>query len=85
MNVELHIERLVLDGIDLPPGQRDLLRESVVDELGRLLHGGGLAGSVLSGGAVAHLRGPAVTLSAGGATADLGRQLAGAIYRGVRR
>lgn len=85
MNVELHIERLALEGIDLPPGQRDLLCESVRAELVRLVQDGGLTGSVLHGGAVTHLRAPAVTLAAGSATADLGRQLAGAIYGGIRR
>jgi hypothetical protein len=84
MNIELHIERLVLEGIDIPPGQHHLLRESVRAELVRLLQDGRLPGPVPHGGAVASVRAPSVNLPAGLAPAHLGRQLAGAIHRGLR-
>ena len=83
MNIELHIERLVLEGIDAPPGRGGQLREGVSAELSRLLRDGGLAGPVLQAGAVARLRAPAVTVPADRAPADLGRHLGGAIYKGL--
>ena len=43
MNVELHIERLVVEGIDVPPGERDLLHETVRTELARLLASTGVS------------------------------------------
>lgn len=84
MNIELHIERLVLEGIDTPPGRGEQLREDVSAELTRLLRDGGLADAVVRRGAVARLSAPAAGLSAGGPD-HLGRQLAGAIYAGIGR
>ena len=37
MNINLHIERLVLDGIAVEPHQRAVLKAAVESELGRLL------------------------------------------------
>lgn len=87
MNIELHIERLVLegiDGVDTAPGRGEQLREAVSVELTRLLRDGGLADTVTRGGAVPRLRAPSAELSASGPD-HLGRQLAGAIYRGIGR
>jgi hypothetical protein len=84
MNVELHIERLVLDGVDLPHGQRDALHDSVRTELARLLGEGGLAGSARRARAVDQVRAPSVRLTSDGTAAGLGRQVAGAIYDGLR-
>lgn len=80
MNIELHIERLVLDGIDA--GHSEPLREGVSAELTRLLRDGGLADTVVSRGAVARLSAPSAELSATGPD-HLGRQLASAIYAGI--
>jgi hypothetical protein len=84
MNIKLHIERLVLEGIDTPPGHSEQLREYVSAELTRLLHDGGLADTVVRRGAVARLSAPTVGLSATGPD-HLGRQLASAIYAGICR
>jgi len=40
MNINLHIERLVLDGVDISPDQGDLLQASVINELTQLFNGG---------------------------------------------
>ncbi len=42
MNINLHIERLVLDGITLSPGESPLLKAAVEAELTRLLMSGGV-------------------------------------------
>ena len=84
MNIELHIERLVLEGIDTPPADAEQLREGVSAELTRLLRDGGLAGPLLRGGAAGRLTAPSATLSAG-RPGQLGGQLASAIYAGIGR
>ncbi len=83
MSIELHIERLVLDGIDIPPGHGERLRAAVSAELTRLLRDGGLASPVLRAGTVDRLRVPSVRLPVPGTAADLGRFVGGAIYEGL--
>jgi hypothetical protein len=90
VNVNLHIERLVLDGIAVEPAGRLVLQAAVEAELGRLLAQGGIGSSFAVGGAMASLRAGGFHLS-GGETRlggaehprQLGRQIAGAAYRGL--
>lgn len=42
MNINLHIERLVLDGVDVPGHRQAALQAALVSELGRLLAADGL-------------------------------------------
>lgn len=42
MNIHLHIERLVLDGVDVPGHRQAALQAALVSELSRLLAVGGL-------------------------------------------
>jgi hypothetical protein len=84
MRIELRIDRLVLEGIDLPPGQHHLVGAHVQAELARLLRDGGLTSPPGHGGAVAATRAPAVHLPSGLPPPALGRLLAGAIYQGIR-
>jgi hypothetical protein len=80
--IALHIERLVLDGFALGPGQERLVRAALEAELGRLLAAGGLAAGLAGGGAVPALR-VAPLRAAGGDAAGLGRQVARAVYGGL--
>jgi hypothetical protein len=84
VNIELHIERLVLEGIDIPPGRGQQFREGVSAELARLVRDGGLADILTRGGAVARVTAPPAELPAGGRD-QLSRQLASAIYVGIGR
>jgi hypothetical protein len=78
------IDRLVLEGIDLPSSAGPRLAAGVSAELGLLLAEGGLAGDVAAGGARRALRGGVVELGAGAADpAALATQIAGAIYGGL--
>jgi len=43
MNINLHIERLVLDGVNIAPGQHHVPQTSVETELTRLLAEGGVS------------------------------------------
>lgn len=83
MNVSLHIERLVLEGLDIAPGQRHLLQSAVEIELGRLLTEGGVASEIAAGGALSTLAGNSMQLHHGNGPAELGRKIAGAVYGGI--
>lgn len=82
MNINLHIERLVLDGVNIAPGQRHLLQASVEMELTRLLTDGGLASSLAQGVALPRLSAGAMQLT-GSNPAQLGRQIAQSVYGGI--
>jgi hypothetical protein len=83
MNINLHIERLVLDGIPLGPGESPLLQAAVAAELTRLLATGGLSDALQSGGALYNIRTAGVQLADDRSAARLGEQIAGAVYGGI--
>jgi hypothetical protein len=83
MNVNVYIERLVLDGIYLPRHDRAALKASVSAELGRLLADGGLARAVRAGGAVPSLPAGGIQLAAQSEPTHLGQQIARAVYGGL--
>ncbi len=85
MNINLHIERLILDGVDIGPNQRHLLHASVQSELCRLLTEGGVAPQLTAGGAQPLVTSPAIQLGSGHGPTELGRQIAGAVYGGIGR
>ena len=82
MNVNLHIERLILDG--LPINQRDAarVRDAIETELTQALMRDGLAKSLSNGGAFASV--PQSTILIRHARADsIGQQIGRAVYGGV--
>ena len=81
MNVHVHIERLVLDGIDVPHGSHAALGAAVERELARRLASGGIAPSLLGGVAVPSLATPGI--AAAGSPRQLGGAIAGAVYGGI--
>jgi hypothetical protein len=78
MNINLHIEHLILDGIDLGPRARRQLRAAVEQELIRLL---GVSAPQIRGGAVPSISTPAIELRHN--PAELGKQIAGSVYGGI--
>jgi hypothetical protein len=84
MNVRLHIERLVLDGVD-GNGQPQLLQAAIEAELVRLLTGGGLAAALGAGGAMPRIALPSIELAQGEPAGAVGARIAGAVYAGVGR
>jgi hypothetical protein len=82
VRIDLHIDRLVLDGIDLDHAQRPLLQAAVEAELGRLLAEGGL-GALAAGGAVPSVKAGGFEMSGEGSPAQLGKQIAGSVYGGI--
>lgn len=84
MNINLHIERLVLDGINISPGQRDLLQISITTELTRLLNNAGLAGNLVEGASLPRLSASSIQLN-GNSPTQLGQQIAQSVYGGIGR
>ena len=82
MNIQLHIERLILDGIALGAGERPGLQAAVEMELGRLLAERGIADGLASGVALDSVRGGAVQLTGAPGASGLGNQVARAVYGG---
>lgn len=83
MNINLHIERLILDGVNIPRDQRRLLQASVETELGRLLARGGLSPSFLEGVALPHVSTNGIQLAGGNDPLQVGRQIAQSVYKGI--
>jgi hypothetical protein len=80
MNVNLHIERLVLLGMPLAPGGGAQARAAVAAELARLLASGGLSDALRPGGALGRVRTSRLVGASDGTPAQLGEWTAGAIY-----
>jgi hypothetical protein len=61
MRITLHIDRLILHGVQVAPADVPRLRQVLERDLARLLGRAGLAPSVLQGGAFATLAGSTIT------------------------
>lgn len=85
MNISVHIERLILDGLPVAPDQRPLLQAAVEAELARLFAVGGLTGGMATGGAVPYVPAGAIPIAGGADPAALGTQIAQAVYGGINR
>jgi hypothetical protein len=85
MRIELHIERLVLDGLPATDAEGARLRAAVEGELARLLATGGLARELAAGGAVPHLPAPQIGIGPGDRPDALGRAVARSLHAGIGR
>ncbi|HEV7890892.1 MAG TPA: hypothetical protein VGP08_09645 [Pyrinomonadaceae bacterium] len=83
MNVNLNIERLVLEGFRLRPGEHLLVRAAVERELSRLLSERGVSPQLLSGGALPRLAAVDMRLNGGESPRQVGTQIARALYGGI--
>ena len=83
MNINLHIERLILDGLAVAPAHRALVQAAVEAELSRLLTAGGLHASLQSGIALPSVRAGALQLNADSNPKQIGQQIARAVYGGI--
>lgn len=85
MNVNLNIERLVLEGFQLRPGEHVLVGAAVEQELTRLLSERGVSTQLLSGGAVPRLTASDMRLTGGESPRQIGTQIARSLYGGIGR
>jgi hypothetical protein len=83
VNINIHIERLILDGLPISHSQRPLVQASVEAELARLLTANGLAPSLRTGGALPFIPGGNFQLASNGNPLHLGQQIAQAVYGGI--
>jgi len=83
MNITLHIERLIVEGLDLPQRQRGVLQTALEAELGRLLAQGEIGTHLAQGGAVPRLAAPAIQLPAHADPTVLGASIAQAVYGSI--
>ena len=81
MNIEVHIERLVLDGLPLTASQGRAVQAALEGELARLLRTRGA--DALSAGAVPCLKVGSIQLAPGGQPAGVGRQIAHMLCEGL--
>jgi hypothetical protein len=85
MNVHVHIERLVLDGLPVEAGSGAAVRAAVEAELAELITEHGLGSGLQRGGAHACMRGGNIAMCAGPDPDALGKQIGGAVHRGLMR
>ena len=79
MNINLHIERLVLDGVNIETGDGHLLQSVVENELKRMLTDSGLSSSIAHGTALPRISKSGIQLI-GNNTMQLGRKIAQSVY-----
>lgn len=82
MNINLYIERLVLDGVNIAPEQGDLLQTSLTAELTRLINNGDLAGNLVNGLASSRLSTSDIQLTSNNPV-ELGQKIAQSVYGGI--
>ena len=80
MNIELYIERLILDGVAIRPRERINIKAAVEAELARLLTADGLSAALLSGASVALLPHSLIQITSDANPAGLGQQIASAVH-----
>ena len=83
MKINLHIERLVLDGLPVGAGQSGLIQSAIETELARLLTEGGLSSELMAGGAMPRLTASPIQLTNDATPARLGQQIARAVHSGI--
>ena len=83
MNINVHIERLILEGIDVSHRERPFLQAAVEGELARLLEADGAGTGLMAGGAVRSISGGDIQLTGRNDPTDLGQQIARSVYGGI--
>ncbi|WP_321416893.1 hypothetical protein [uncultured Desulfobacter sp.] len=83
MNINLHIERLVLDGLVLGPEQGAKVKAAVEVELSRMLQEGGIAPGIQKGEELPSIRTKPLQVSGKASPHTLGSQIAQAVYGGI--
>ena len=80
MNINLHIERLVLDGLPLEQRQGPQLQAAIERELVRLLSSTSSSGAFASGCSLATVNADSIHLAEGASPLSLGKQIASAVH-----
>jgi len=83
VKINVYIERLILDGINMGPGQGAMVKAAVQAELSRLLAEGGVESGLLSGGAFPNMPARPIQVSEEIQPSRLGRQIARTVYGSI--
>jgi hypothetical protein len=83
-SIRVHIDRLVLDGVNVRAADRPHLQAVIEAELARLIATGGLSPALANGGALPSVGAPRIALDADNKNAKhLGTSIARSVYGGV--
>ncbi len=85
MNINLHIERLILDGLPMEAKHGAAVRKAIEAELSWLFTRDAGLSAWQNGGAVPRLHGADIALPAQGTPAQYGKEIAGSIYGGINK
>ena len=80
MNIDLRIERLILEGVTITPAERRALGAVVEGELARLLVSGGLGPELAQGVAWPAVRADSIHIDRPFSPVQAGTQIARAVY-----
>lgn len=83
LKINLHIERMVLDGLPIETGERQLLQESVKSELTRMLMKNGLSSHLTDSKVLARISAKQMQLGSDDDTTRIGRKIAQSVYGGI--
>ena len=83
MKINLHIERLVLEGLPLERSHGPLVQSAVQQELARLLGFNGIAPGFISGGAMPHAQGGEMQFAREANPRQLGTQIAQSVHEAL--
>lgn len=85
MNIQLHIERVVLDEVPVSVAQRPVLQAAMVNELTQLLQAGGLSDELKTGVCLPQARAGVVQMNVANNPTRLGAEIARAVHDGLGR
>lgn len=83
MKLQVHIERLVLEGLPVTSLHGPMIQQAVEKELARLLESHGLSDELRSGGAVPRVAAGSVQFGKDQRPAGLGQGIARAVHQGI--
>jgi hypothetical protein len=83
MNITIHIDRLVLDGLPLERSAGSMVQAGLEKELARLLVEQGLQSGWKQGGAVAALSAPSIALGTSAKPLEMGEAVGQAIHHAM--
>ncbi|MFI5458422.1 MAG: hypothetical protein ACHRXM_23575 [Isosphaerales bacterium] len=85
MRINLHIERLILEGLPVTSLQGPQVRAAIENELARLLAAHGLSLELRGGVALPRVRAGAIHIGKESQPARLGQSIAQAVHEGIGR
>lgn len=85
MKINLHIERLVLEGLPLSSRHAPIVQLAVEQELTRLLRSNGIGPGLISGGAMPHAPGGNMQLATEASPRQMGTQIAQSVHEGLAK